>query len=141
MAYKFITEADFNFKIRTEILSILKGVDDPATKMEAAENTALAQVRQYIGSRYDVADAFAKAGADRDGYLIKVVIIIMLYDLYGQTGSKDIPEHRKEDYGDIMKWLDKVGDGRIPADLPVLGNDVNPGEIRMNSKTQENWDY
>jgi hypothetical protein len=140
MAYQFLTDKDLIFKARQEILKILGQESD--VKLEVAEATALAMVKQYIGHRYDTAAEFAKVADARDKFLIKVVIVIMLYDLYTQaTGMKDIPTHRKEDYGDMVTWLTEVGRGDRNATLTSLITDDKNVDIRLNSQEQQTWEY
>ena len=140
MAYKFLKDTDFTYKIRNEIKAILAGAEGQ-TKLETAENAALAQINHYIGHRYDMVTVFAKENDERDGFIIQIVIALMLYQLYGQTGMKDIPEHRKVEYQDVIDWLIPVGKGQMNAMLPSIISEENPGEVRINSEDQQQWEY
>jgi hypothetical protein len=142
MAYKFLTEADFGYKIRNEILTILKGADpDNLVTPEKAELLAISQIIHYIGTRYDMVTVFNATGQNRDAYMIDVVLTIIMYKMYsGRTGMKDIPSHRKEEYDDVLEWLRSVRDGK-PAALPSLISDEQPGEVRINSMDQKDWEY
>lgn len=141
MAYKFLIDNDFPFKIRQEIKNIIAG-DTPALTLETAENVAISQIKKYLGGRYDMELVFSQTGTNRDAYIINVVLVILVYLLYtGSTGMKDIPTTRKEEYGDIMEWLTNVGSGKIPSDLPSLITDEVPGDVRLNSQEQQAWDY
>lgn len=140
MAFKFVTDNDFTGKIRKEILDLLGEFSN--TQIEIAENVALAQVRQYIGHRYDCDAIFDATGDDRDAFMIDLVLTVLIYKLYvSKTGMKDIPTHRKEDYGDVMTWLTEVGNGTRNASLPSLITDVVPGSVRMNSNEPIDWEY
>jgi phage gp36-like protein len=140
MAYKFLTDKDFIGKVRKEILELLG--EHSLVQLEVAENTALAQVKQYIGHRYDTVAIFAATGENRDAFIIDVVLNIMMYKLYvSKTGMKDIPEHRKADYQDTIDWLREVGNGTMNAMLPSLITDEAPGDVRLNSAEQQTWEY
>jgi len=137
----FIIEADYTPRIKAEIKQIVTGSTGgiASTKQVLAEDTAIEMIRQYIGSRYDCASIFAAAGNNRNKWIVKCVITIALYDMYHQTGMKDIPEHRVAEYEDVLEWLKKVGDGTRRAELPVLPETDTPtGDIRFNSRKPMN---
>jgi len=46
-----------------------------------------------------------------------------LYHLYSQSGAKDVPEHRKHRYQDVLDWLKDAANGNIMTDLPPLKNE------------------
>lgn len=123
---RFILQSDYEMQIRTEILRLLTAPTDfyKNAKLVRAENTAIAQIRNRIGARYDCAQIFAAIteGTDdtRDQWIVTITIDITLYHLYSQTGSKDVPEHRSQRYQDAIDWLKDVGNGNTPCDLPAL---------------------
>lgn len=139
---RFLKETDYDGRIKSEIKKIVTATLDgtPSAAQITAEDTAVQMIREYIGGRYDCDVIFADPGDPdtRNKWIVKCVIVITLYDLYHQTGMKDIPEHRASDYDDTVKWLTKVGSGLIPTTLPPLAEEVNPGDIRINSRTPVN---
>lgn len=126
---RFIQDADYAMQIRGEIRRLLEGSapgdPEPSPRLLRAEDTAIAQVRGYLTGRYDCDIIFNIA--DRNQFLVTTVIDLALYHLYSQTGSKDVPEHRKHRYQDAIEWLRDAGRGNITADLPSSITDLNPG--------------
>ncbi|MTK53285.1 phage protein Gp36 family protein [Paludibacter sp.] len=129
---RFILQSDYAMQIRTEILRLLTAQTDfyQNAKLVRAENTAIAQIKNRIGARYDCATIFqpllspAENGGEqidtRDQWIVTITIDITLYHLYSQTGSKDVPEHRSQRYQDAIDWLKDVGNGDTPCDLPAI---------------------
>jgi len=123
---RFLQQSDYAMQVRTEILRLLTTPTDffTSAKLVRAENTAIAQIKNRIGKRYDCAQIFAgtTGGAEdtRDQWIVTITIDITLYHLYSQTGSKDVPEHRSQRYQDAIDWLKDVGTGTNPCDLPAI---------------------
>jgi len=151
---RFITEPDYAMQIKLEIIKLLTSPADWYTtaKLVRAEQTAISQIKNRIGKRYDCDKIFAPllppaVGENpgeqidtRDAWIVTITIDIALYHLYSQTGMKDIPQHRADRYQDAVDWLKDVGNGTTPADLPpVIDVDGNEyAEARIWSKTPEN---
>lgn len=132
---RFITSADYDFKIRSEIKALLDN-STGHTKLIVAEDTAIDTIRKRIGGRYDCNAIFSAAGDERSKFIIDITISIALYKLYQQMGQKDIPKHRQDEYDDAIEWLRDAGKGDIPvSDLPSALSDDNPGEMIINSRT------
>lgn len=138
---RFLTDADYDFKIRSEISRLLDNTESK-TKLKVAEDTAIAMVRMYIGGRFDCNVIFAATLEERNKFIMDIVISIALYKLYHQLGMKDIPEHRKVEYDDALEWLKMAGKGEIDvSDLPTALSDTNPGEFILQSRPPENHRY
>ncbi len=142
---RFILESDYDMQIKNEILRLLTATDFyTSAKLVRAEQTALAQIRNRIGKRYDCRIIFSpilNGDPDtRDQFIVTITIDIALYHLYSQTGMKDIPEHRSNRYQDAIDWLKDVGNGSTPVDLPPVIDDNGDqySEVRINSSPQEN---
>lgn len=156
---RFIQTADYGMQIKAEIIKMLTSNTEGwynSVKLIRAEQTAISQIRNRIGKRYDCSLIFApllpvaivEEGEEpeeqidsRDQWIVTITIDISLYHLYSKTGSKDVPEHRSQRYQDAIDWLKDVGNGTTTADLPALidsttGEDYS--EFRLNSKTPEN---
>ena len=135
---RFITETDYAMQIKLEIIKLLTSPTDwyTSAKLVRAEQTAIAQIKNRIGKRYNSALIFApllppaegqnpgEQIDNRDAWIVTITIDITLYHLYSQTGAKDIPQHRADRYQDAVDWLRDVGNGTTPADLPTV-TDVN----------------
>jgi len=145
---RFLNDEDYDFKIKSEILKLLDGsTPELATnkKLLKAEAVARAQIRNRLAGRFDCETIFLPKIGDedpRDQYIINIFIDITLYHLYSQTGSRDIPEHRKLNYQDAIEWLTEASLGNIPTDLPTILSEENEGDIRIWSQSPpENHDW
>lgn len=132
---RFITETDYAMQIKQEIIKLLTAPTEwyISTKLIRAEQTAIAQIKNRIGKRYNCALIFAPvpelvegqpATDTRDQWIVTITIDLALYHLYSQTGMKDLPEHRAQRYQDAIDWLKDVGNGTTSADLPVIVDDA-----------------
>ncbi|MFV0378336.1 MAG: phage protein Gp36 family protein [Mangrovibacterium sp.] len=132
---RFIAQEDYDMLIKQEIIKLLTAPIEwyNAAKLVRAENTAIDQIKNRIGKRYDCSLIFTPPagepeGADtRDQWMVTITIDIALYHLYSQTGMRDIPEHRANRYQDAIDWLKDVGNGTTSANLPELTDES--GEV------------
>jgi phage gp36-like protein len=143
----FLKESDYNVQLRTEIGRII----DPTAervKILGAEKMAIAQIRNHLAGRYDVAKIFIDAPEDgaidlRDQYIVMIAIDMALYHLWSKEGSNNIPKNRELRYNDALKWLQDVQGGKA-ADLPPItdeGGTVS-GDVRIYSqRTQGDNQY
>ena len=139
---RFIIETDYAMQIKQEIIKLLTSVTDwyTTTKLVRAEQTAISQIKNRIGKRYDCAAIFAPllppaVGENpgeqidiRDAWIVTITIDIALYHLYSKTGAKDIPQHRADRYQDAIDWLKDVGNGGTSADLQAVLDAVTGDE-------------
>ena len=135
---RFITEADYKGYIKDEIKKALTGTtgNTPSNMQVRAEDTAISTITEYIGGRYDCAAIFNpnQDASTRNLHIVACVIKLALYDLYHQTGVKDVPEHRKVEYDDTIQWLKDAGRGTIKTTLPVLEVEGQTNEIWFESQ-------
>jgi phage gp36-like protein len=110
-----------------------------------AEQTAIAQIRNYLSGRYNCDAIFSPSVPStddtRDQFIVTITIDLTLYHLYSQSGMKDIPEHRSQRYQDALDWLKAVGNGSIQADLPTPSADednTTTSGIIIHSEPSEN---
>ncbi len=140
---RFILETDYAMQIKQEIIKLLTSPTDwyTSAKLVRAEQTAIAQIKNRIGKRYDCSLIFAVPVEPdiRDMWVVTITIDIALYHLYSQTGMKDIPEHRAQRYQDAVDWLKDVGNGITPVDLPTVtdADGEEYAETRIWSRTPE----
>ncbi len=124
-------------QIKPEIQKLL--VDNPY-QLQRAEDTAISQIKNWLSARYDCNAIFQAPGEDtdtRDPFIVTITIDIALYHLYAQTGNRDIPEHRANRYQDALDWLREAGRGEITANLPLLPDEGNSGDIIISSRPPE----
>lgn len=134
---RFLKNEDYNFQIKTEILKLLDGSTPELStnlKLLKAENAAIAQIRNRLSGRFDCEQIFTSMTGDddtRDSFIVMIAIDMVLYHLYSQTASRDVPEHRQQRYQDVMEWLRDASLGELPTNLPSILSDTVQGEIRI----------
>jgi phage gp36-like protein len=143
---RFLKDTDYAFQIKAEILKLIDGSTPNLSdnyKLLKAENAAIKQARNWLGSRIDRDVVFAAAGEPdtRDEFIVMLIIDLTLYHLYAQTPNKDVPAHRSSRYEDALSWLKSAGSGEIETDLPTAISETNDGQTRMWSKGYDDDDY
>jgi phage gp36-like protein len=131
----FLTDDDYSVLVRNEIKEIL--VEDYSeTKLQAAQQMAIAQVKNYLSGKYDVVDIFGQNGPTRNSHIVMIVLDCTLYHLYTSTVPKRMPEIRSLRYQDAIDWLKLVASGQATADLSLKkdleGKEFD--EIKFSSK-------
>jgi phage gp36-like protein len=145
---RFIKETDYAVLIRTEIKNILLE-NYSETKLLSAEQMAIAQIKNYLAGRYDVALIFTPllepAEGDnpgeqidtRNAFVVMIVIDCALYHLYCSIAPNKIPEHRSNRYQDALEWLKMMAEGKGNADLPLI-KDESTGEVKDSFRLSSN---
>lgn len=118
----FLKQEDYTALIRNEIKDILLE-NYSESKLQAAEQMAIQQVKNYLSGRYDVDTIFTTTNSDRNAHIVMVVLDCALYHLYTSTVPKRMPDIRSQRYQDAIDWLKMVGKGEISADLPLKQNE------------------
>jgi hypothetical protein len=119
---KFLTIEDVKGYIFSALL--LESENDNSEALDIIEDSNIALVSSKLGNRYDTELIFAAAGTDRHKLIIKVLVILVLYDLIRRNAARKVPVDFKEDWEWALKWLNDVRDGKeAPTDLPVLQED------------------
>lgn len=133
----FLETQDYDVLIRTEIKNILLENYSP-TKLSGAENMAVAQIKNYIGGRYDMQNIFSATAEQRNSFIIMIALDCALYHLYSSIAPNKIPKHRAERYQDALEWLKSVAKGETIADLPLL-TDGTTGEEKYDTRLSSNY--
>ena len=135
---RFLTDSDYAVQLRDEIAHII----DPTTersKLIRSEDMAIAQIKNFLGGKYDVAKIFAPvvSGADdtRDAYIVMITIDLALYHLWSKEGGNNIPKTRELRYSDALEWLKAVQYDHS-ANLPLITNESGEtaSDIRLWSR-------
>lgn len=133
---RFLTDADYDVLIRTEIRSIL--LENYAeTKLLKAEQMAISQIKNYLAGRYNVGVVFSATDDNRNHFIVMITIDCTLYHLYSSLAPNKIPEHRSQRYADALEWLKLMAEGKTTADLPLLTNDT--GEVKTDVRITSNY--
>ena len=132
---RFLQDSDYDVLIRSEIANIIDTTTEQS-KLKRAEDMAIAQIKNFLGSRYDVARIFAPAtnGQEdtRDAYVVMITIDIALYHLWCKEGGNNIPKVRELRYSDAIEWL-KAVQYEHSANLPLAtdGNGNTAADFRI----------
>lgn len=128
----FITDDDYSVQARNDVLTLLDKSDDNAT-LRQAELYAISQITMRLSGRYDMNLVFSQRDSDRNYYIVMITIDIAIYHLYSQKAPRKIPEYRDIRYRDAMDWLEDVGNGNNPTDLPAIPEDKFVGQVKIGS--------
>lgn len=132
---RFIKEDDYGMLIKSEIQAILvTGYDDP--KLVQAEQTAIAQMRNYLCGRYNIEKIFD--AEQRDEFIVMTLIDIALYHLYSSKAASKLPEHRSQRYEDALTWLKGASKGTMSVNLPEKETtEAYSGDVRIRSHKKQ----
>ncbi|RKE82000.1 phage protein Gp36 family protein [Chryseobacterium sp. AG363] len=130
----FITDDDYSVLVRTEIKNILLE-NYSETKIKAAEQMGISQVKNYLSGKYDVEKIFSKTGDERNSHIVMIVLDCSLYHLYTPIPRK-MPDIRAQRYQDAIDWLKLAAKGENTADLPPITDDSGNSmiDIKITSK-------
>ncbi|PTT43734.1 hypothetical protein DBR28_00145 [Chryseobacterium sp. HMWF028] len=117
----FITDDDYSVLVRTEIKNILLE-NYSETKIKAAEQMGISQVKNYLSGKYDVEKIFSKTGDERNSHIVMIVLDCTLYHLYTPIPRK-MPDIRAQRYQDAIDWLKLAAKAENTADLPPITDD------------------
>lgn len=135
----FITNDDYSVLVRNEIKDILLDNYTEA-KLRAAEQMAIAQVKNYLSGKYDVKTIFEAQGNERNSHIVMVTLDCALYHLYTSTVPRKMPDIRSQRYQDAIDWLKLIAEGKAYADLPKVKSEK--GEellgLKISSKYEAN---
>ena len=137
----FLKDTDFDMQIKQELRLLLDSSQDGHAQKRATD-TAISQMRNYLGSSFDFDKIFVDApevenGPDnRDQFMVTLVIDLLLYHLYSKNPTSQLPEHRSLRYQDAINWLRDVGTGKMKSTLPkiITENGKTKSDVRIWSK-------
>lgn len=133
----FINDEDYSVQARQDVLTLLDNTENNTT-MRKAENYAMSQINMRLAGRYNMAQVFNQTGDNRNAFIVMITIDIAIYHLYSQKAPRKIPEYRDIRYRDAMDWLEDVGNGKTPTDLPPIASDDYTGQVRIMSVHKPN---
>lgn len=116
---EYIEEQDINLYITEEQLSRFRRIDestgiDYVTKaIDEAEN----YVKRRLNYKYDIDSEFDKTGSDRDDTLIRIIIMIAIYNLTVPFELHDEAGKYYEQYQRAMEDVMKIENGTLLADV------------------------
>ncbi len=111
----FLTRDDYPAKIDISLMDQITGGDD--TILDTTEADAASVIIDRIGTKYKVADELTKSGAGRNRSLVRWMLNISVYFLYGRVPDNDIPERVTKDYDDTLRDLEKIASGKLSCTI------------------------
>lgn len=134
---KFITPQDYDASIHREILDALTRNDDAV--IEICEDRAIAEMRSYLGSRYDTDAIFGAEGEARLQLVLMMALDITVYHLFCIHNPQKLSQIRKDRYDRAVEWLRQVAKCQINIDgAPPLPDTESrqglPWKTRSNPK-------
>lgn len=110
----FIDIEDYDASIHREILDALTRSDESI--VEICEDRAIAEMRGYLGVRYDTDTLFAATGNMRNQLVLMMAIDIAVYHLFCIHNPQKLSQVRKDRYERAVEWLKQVATFKISVD-------------------------
>lgn len=102
------------------------------TILDQIEETQIAVIKSYLGTRYDTATVFDETDPVHNEVLREILAKLVLYKLIRRNAARKVPNDYKEQYDEAMKTLKEVSIGIIPlSDVPAAVDST--GAIISNS--------
>ncbi len=124
----FITKPDYYSRVTADILGQLTENDD--TLLEDPEADAADLISDKIGFKYNLSAELGKTGSARNRSLVRWIVCISLYYIYGRAVGDDIPKRIIKDYDDVIAELNKIA-GTGSCELERL-TDTTTGQPETN---------
>lgn len=131
----WITSADYLQKITNDRLQqIIEGNTD---RLDEAETTAVAVVKDALFQWYDTDAIFATTGSDRPAQVVRWCVNLALFYLYERVPDKLVPERVVQNYEQTLATLQDIEDGKKSVDLQKKTDDdgENVNKFRWGSQT------
>ncbi|WP_273157644.1 phage protein Gp36 family protein [Bacteroides fluxus] len=116
---RFITPEDYSASVHKEILEAVTRNDEAV--IEICEDRAIADMRGYLGARYDVDALFSAEGRARNQLVLMMAIDITVYHLFCIHNPQKLSQLRKDRYERAVEWLEQVAGFKVAVDgAPLL---------------------
>lgn len=134
----YIVKDDFTLSIQVKNLDAIlaqaaqQSGRSTADILDTAVDTAMAEVRSYLGKVYDMGAEFAKDSTDGDRapLIVRHIVNISLYQIHFTVSARDVPEHRGNAYVMAREDLEKMRDEEMDPGVPYLVDEVQAGTGR-----------
>jgi phage gp36-like protein len=117
----WISTTDYKSKITDNRIQMI--IDQDEELLDNAEITAIAVVRDFLYSRYEVDEIFATSGTDRPAQVVRWCTNLAMYYIYERVPDKLTPERITKNYDETMAILLEISDGKKAVDLPHKTDD------------------
>ncbi|HRS18723.1 MAG TPA: DUF1320 family protein [Bacteroidales bacterium] len=139
----FLEITDYKAVADDKTLSVIH--QQSTTNLQRAEKYAAEEVSSYLRSKYNMTQAFALTGDNRNQQLVMIMCDIALYHLISWLPLKMGFEIREIRYKRAIEWLESVQAGKASPELPPLidsetGEDIgNPMKWGSMNKNKYDW--
>ena len=134
MAYQFITEEDLTTDIQAQFLAVIAQDGTPeeiAARKEKAEASSISKMSSYLSGRFNAATIFNPSSTYGDKELIKEYLCNLIrYRLWRSVNPRNVSDQVKDDFNEVMDWLEGVAANTIHPDLPHI---TDPDTYRTDS--------
>ena len=124
----YIDEQDYRTAIDEREQAVISKYPE---EWQRAEAVACEIAAGYLRTRYNVDEAYAKLGDERNPRLVQAIIHIALYQMVHRLPQSMGHERCKDRYEEASAWLENVQAGKTSPALPLL-SDPNTGEAQPN---------
>ncbi len=130
MAYQFLTNHDLN--TRAFDVYINKSNDANTQQvLESLEKQNIAIIKSKLSGKYDTNAIFSAAGENRHYLIIKLLVVLVIYDFIRRNSARKVPNDYVKDWEEAMKTLEAIKAGKErPEGLPVI-TDTNGNELKQ----------
>lgn len=140
----FLQEDDYRVVCAPADLDILSQSSEAIRQQ--AERTAIEEVSGYVRSRFDIAEAYAATGADRNPLLVQLTVSIALYYLGMWLPSFMGNDTREALYNNAVARLRDIQKGAFTPDFPRYteedaGGKAQGDAVRFGSMHPNKYDY
>lgn len=138
----FINIEDYDASIHRDILDALTRED--SSLVEICEDRAIAEMRCYLGGRYDCDALFSADGGARHQLVLMMALDIAIYHIFSIHNPVKLSQLRKDRYERAVEWMKAVARGDISiAGAPLASEEVQvshqPFRIVSNPKRQNHF--
>ena len=110
----YIRIEDYDASIHAEILDRITRSDSAV--IEVCEDRAVAEMRGYLGGRYDCDRIFSAEGDERHPLVLMMAIDIAVYHLCCIHNPRTVSDIRRERYERAVEWLKAVAAQQVSID-------------------------
>jgi len=134
LTLEFLTKEDLETRVFEDYVDDSVQEDIEAT--QNIEKQAISMVKSKLRKRYDTDIIFTDAPYDGRDLIIWAVSGIVSYRLIRRNAARKVPSDLKDEYKEVMAWLNDVRDGNENPELPMLPVEDQKGVLWGNSTNQ-----
>lgn len=135
----YITNDDLQSMIKTDMLT--SSIDNLTEVLSQTELLVIDEVKAYLASAYKVDEIFTESKTIRNGLLVKVICMLVIYRCIRRNAARKVPEDIALLEENAYNLLDNIASGRLSlTGLPKVTNDDGTSKLLYgNSRKAENY--